>query len=113
MTCGKDNLLRLVDVRTFEVRSTLSAPTFVVGGAWATACLAPSEALAAAGSADGSVLVWELGGGRSALAAKLREGGGGTRGGPGDAVVACAWSPAGFPMGSCTKGGTVTFWGGK
>ena len=39
LTCGKDNVLRAVDVRRFELRHTLSAPTFVVGGAWATACL--------------------------------------------------------------------------
>lgn len=39
LTCGKDNLLRTVDVRTFEVRHSLMAAGFSLGGAWASACL--------------------------------------------------------------------------
>lgn len=123
LTCGKDNLLRAVDVRSFEVRATLSAPNrFVVGGAWCTACLSPNEALASAGSADGSVFVWDVA--MRAVVCQLREGrggsgsGGGTPrgnsgGGGGGTVVACGWSPAGLPLVSCTKEGAVTFWGNR
>ena len=210
LTCGKDNLLRCVDVRRFEarkapncadpqrcraaasthvhlmparadthcppclpplpaplclpplpaplacppspaplplqVRHTLSAPSFNVGGAWTAACLrcdrvwawvqvllqhwpapllsflvttstacallrrpllpacccSPSEKQAAAGSADGTVLLWDLA--TSAVAARLRD--------PRQhqPAVACAWCPLGLPLVSSDKGGGLTFW---
>lgn len=145
LTCGKDNLLRCVDARRFEVRCvdlhplklrrwagsgaaqvpagwgapgsnltlhaaapqvlhTLSAPSFSVGGAWAAACLSPTEQQAAAGGADGVVFLWDLA--RSAVAARLRE--------PKQhqPAVACAWSPLGLPLVSCDKAGTLSFWTG-
>ncbi|KAL4437310.1 hypothetical protein ABPG75_004449 [Micractinium tetrahymenae] len=103
LTCGKDNLLRCVDVRRFEVRHTLSAPSFTVGGAWTSACLSPTEHQAAAGSADGTVFLWDLG--RAAVAARLRE--------PKQTqpAVACCWCPLGLPLVSCDKAGGLTFWG--
>ncbi|GAB4821419.1 hypothetical protein N2152v2_008465 [Parachlorella kessleri] len=103
LTCGKDNLLRAVDVRSFEVRHTLAAPGFNLGGAWAGACLSPSQKYAAAGSADGTVFVWDLP--RQALATRLR-------GGPklASSAVACAWAPTGAPLATCDKAGAVTLW---
>ncbi|PSC73673.1 autophagy-related 16 [Micractinium conductrix] len=104
LTCGKDNLLRCVDVRRFEVRHTLSAPAFTVGGAWTSACLSPSEQQAAAGSADGTIFLWDVP--KGSVAARLRE--------PKQAhsAVACAWCPLGLPLVSSDKAGGLTFWGG-
>lgn len=102
LTCGKDNLLRCVDIRRFEVRHTLSAPSFTVGGSWTAACLSPTETQAAAGSAEGTVFVWDLA--KSAVASRLRD--------PKQrqSLVACAWSPLGLPLVSCDKAGGITFW---
>ena len=60
LTCGKDNCLRVVDARTFQVQQTLTAPGFSVSTTWCTACLSSNESHAAAGSANGSVFVWEV-----------------------------------------------------
>lgn len=60
LTCGKDNCLRLVDARSFQVRKTLSAPGFMVATTSCTACLSPDETHAAAGSSNGTVFVWEV-----------------------------------------------------
>lgn len=111
LTCGRDNLLRLLDLRTFAVRATLGAPTFEVGGPWAAACLSPDAAHAAAGSRDGAAFVWDVGSG--AVVARLRAGRAreGEAAGEAAAVVACAWSPCGAPLVSCDRGGGVAWWG--
>ncbi len=63
----------------------------------------PNEKYACAGSADGTVFLWDLE--RQALASRLR---GGAK--LNSAVVACAWSPTGVPLATCDKAGTVTIW---
>ena len=50
VTCGRDNVVRVVDLRTFEPRVTLRAPGFAVGAVWTNACLGPDERHAAAGA---------------------------------------------------------------
>ena len=50
LTCGKDNVLKLVDLRMFEERAVLRAPGFAVGAVWTNACLGPDELHAAAGT---------------------------------------------------------------
>lgn len=65
----------------------------------------PTEQQAAAGSADGTVFLWELA--KSALAARLRD--------PKQhqPAVACAWCPLGLPLVSCDKAGAISFWTGR
>ena len=60
LTCGKDNLLKLTDWRSYQVQRTLRAPNFHVGGVWCRACLGADERHAAAGSADGTLHVWSV-----------------------------------------------------
>ena len=50
LTCGKDNVLKVLDMRTFEERAALGAPGFAVGAVWTNACLGPDELHAAAGA---------------------------------------------------------------
>ena len=49
VTCGRDNVVRVLDLRTFEPRATLRAPGFAVGAVWTNASLGPDECHAAAG----------------------------------------------------------------
>jgi hypothetical protein len=49
VSCGRDNVVRVVDLRMFEARATLKAPGFAVGAVWTNACLGPDERHAAAG----------------------------------------------------------------
>ena len=50
MTAGKDNALRVVELRTLKPCATLRAPGFAVGGYWAGLALGPDEKHAAAGA---------------------------------------------------------------
>lgn len=55
LTCGKDNVLKVLDLRTFEERAALRAPGFAVGAVWSNACLGPDERHAAAGAVGSRV----------------------------------------------------------
>ncbi|KAK9787622.1 hypothetical protein WJX73_001530 [Symbiochloris irregularis] len=101
LTCGKDNCVRLVDARTFQVRKTLSAPGFMVATTSCTACLSPDETHAAAGSSNGAVFIWEIESGKAVRT--LRDAG--TQN-----VHVTAWSPLGRPLISLDKSGVMTRW---
>ena len=59
LTCGKDHLLKIVDLQTFKVRQTMRAPGFAVGNTWCSAAIASDERHVTAGSTDGTVYIWE------------------------------------------------------
>lgn len=103
MTAGKDNVVRVVDTRTFRPLALLRAPGFAVGGVWGGCALGPDESHAAAGSYDGTVFVWELA--RNTVVATLN--------GSGNApVLGCSWSPQGSPLASCDSSGAISWWSG-
>lgn len=60
LTCGKDHVLKMVDMRSYQVQAVYRAPGFTVSSAWCRACLGPDDKYLAAGSADGSLFVWEV-----------------------------------------------------
>lgn len=62
----------------------------------------PNEKLAAAGSADGSIFLWDLD--LKSNVGRLRS--------PklSAAAAACTWSPTGVPLATSDKAGTVTLW---
>ena len=60
LRCGRDNLLKPTAWRSFQVQRTLRAPSFHLGGVWCRACIGADERHVAAGSADGTVLVWSV-----------------------------------------------------
>jgi autophagy-related protein 16 len=109
LTCGRDNALRVVDVRTFGVLATMRHAAFRVGTNFARAAWSPDARHVAAGGADGAVCIWQLPAGGAAgeregtLAATLR--------GHAAPVAACAWSPAAAAqLGSCDKAGVTLLW---
>lgn len=65
----------------------------------------PTEQQAAAGSADGTVFLWDIA--KSTVAARLRD--------PKQLqpAVVCAWCPLGLPLVSCDKAGAISFWTGR
>lgn len=102
LTCGKDSTLRLLDARSLGAPlATLRAPGFRAGAPVCTAALGPDSKHAACGSADGTVLVWEVATG--AVARTL-----GRRGGA--PPLAVAWSPQGSPLAVADRGGGVSLW---
>ncbi|KAK9828803.1 hypothetical protein WJX72_002152 [[Myrmecia] bisecta] len=103
LTCGKDNMLKLVDIRTFQVQHSLRAPGFVVGTVWCTASMGPDERHVAAGSTDGSVFVWEVEKGEVVTTLKEPSA---------QSILATCWSPQGTPLVSSDKAGLLMFWNG-
>lgn len=56
---GKDSVLRIMDVRTFEVVNTFEHPEFRTLSNWSAACFSPDGMYVAAGSSSpGTVFVW-------------------------------------------------------
>lgn len=58
LTCGKDHVLKLVDMRTYQVKQTMRAPGFTVNNTWCSATISADERHVASGSVDGRVFIW-------------------------------------------------------
>jgi len=101
LSAGRDNLIQLVDVRTFEVRKTLRSAGLRVAANWSRPCLSPDEQYVAMGSADHRVYLWDAHG------KELAQGG---LKGHAQPVSVCAWSYAGAPLASSDKGGMIMLW---
>lgn len=107
LTCGRDNSLRLLEVRTFTVLATLRSPGFRAASNTARCALSPDGRTAAAGSADGGVYLWDCGGaGRGGAAQQphvLR--------GHAAPVAAVAWAPGGGGrLASADRNGVALIW---
>jgi len=98
LTCGRDNVIRILDFRTLEVSGEISNASFRVGTSWTNPCFSPNQSHIACGGVDGAIFIWSAK--DQILRATLRGH---------DAVVAtCAWSPSG--LASCDKNGKCLLW---
>eukprot|EP00249_Psilotum_nudum_P002541 c15631_g1_i1 orf=223-1749(-) len=101
LTSGRDNIHHMFDVRTLESCNTFRAQGHRLATNWSRSCISPNEDYVAAGSADGTVLVWSKE--TSNLESTLK--GHGT-----SPVLTCAWSDVGKPLVTADKNGSVCFW---
>lgn len=135
---SRDNVLKIIDTRTFETLRVLRHEDYRTFLNWSRACFSPSNAYVAAGSANGQLFVWDAltgavkatlsanapaspsggGGGMGGRATSLSSSGGssgstsGSAGGvagSGGGITNCAWK--GQRLATCTKGGNVCLWG--
>ncbi|KAI9340410.1 WD40-repeat-containing domain protein [Zopfochytrium polystomum] len=58
LTTSRDNSLKLVDIRTYGTLSNFTLDNFRVGMNWSKSCFSPDGFYVAAGSIDGSVVIW-------------------------------------------------------
>ncbi|GBG72542.1 hypothetical protein CBR_g12113 [Chara braunii] len=100
LTNGRDNVLNVFDLRTFEARCTLRAPGYLAPSNWSRACMSPDDKYIAAGSSDSNVYVWSHT--TASLERVLR--------GHTSPVFACAWCDLGRPLVSCDKNGFLLVW---
>lgn len=102
LTASRDNTLKVVDMRTYEVLQSLEDELYRSGINWSRACFSPMGNYAAAGSADGSVVVWNV---QKGTTEKVLEG-------THQRTVSCvAWSPNGEQLTSCDRNGSIALWG--
>ncbi|KAJ3591058.1 hypothetical protein NHX12_009005 [Muraenolepis orangiensis] len=101
LTCSRDDLLKIIDLRTNAVRHTFSAPGFKCGADWTRVCFSPDGSYVVGGSADGGVYVWNvLTGKLDRLLDKNHS----------SAINAVSWSPSGTFVVSVEKGSKAVLW---
>jgi len=102
LTNSRDNTLKLVDIRTHEVIVTMKDENYRNGLNWTRACLSPDSRYAAAGSMDGSIIIWNtLNGKTEKTISKAHE----------SAISACAWNTMGAQFASAgEKDKTLILW---
>jgi len=101
LTNSRDNTLKLLDLRSFEVVHSFKSPGYHVGSNWCRSCFSPDGQQLAAGSSDGRVFTWDV----SKTISQAQ-----TLSGHKGSVVCCAWSRAGLPLASADKNGECVLW---
>ncbi|XP_013929772.1 PREDICTED: autophagy-related protein 16-1 isoform X3 [Thamnophis sirtalis] len=101
LTCSRDDLLKIIDLRINAVKHTFSAPGFKCGSDWTRVVFSPDGNYVAAGSADGSLYIW------SVLTGKVERTLSKHHSNP---INAVAWSPSGAHVVSVDKGNKAVLW---
>ncbi|KAJ2470504.1 hypothetical protein GGI02_002885 [Coemansia sp. RSA 2322] len=93
LTNSYDGTLKLVDARTLEVLTVMSAPGYRPSRNWARASLSPDERFAMAGSIDGRLFVWDANSGDLVRSLDIQK----------SAICDALWSPSGLRVYSAEK----------
>ncbi|XP_070609135.1 autophagy-related protein 16-1 isoform X2 [Erythrolamprus reginae] len=101
LTCSRDDLLKIIDLRNNTVKHTFSAPGFKCGSDWTRVVFSPDGNYVAAGSADGSLYIW------SVLTGKVERTLSKHHSNP---INAVAWSPSGAHVVTVDKGNKAVLW---
>ncbi|XP_077197276.1 protein Atg16l2 isoform X2 [Paroedura picta] len=101
LSCSRDNTLKVIDLRTHNVRQVFRAEGFKCGSDWTKAAFSPDTSYALVGSADGTLFLWntETGSLERTLAA--------VHGSP---VNAVAWAPSGLYIVSVDQCKKLALW---
>ncbi|KAM6122464.1 autophagy-related protein 16-1 isoform 4-T4 [Pterocles gutturalis] len=101
LTCSRDDLLKIIDLRVSAVKQTFSAQGFKCGSDWTRVVFSPDGNYVAAGSADGVLYIWNvLTGKLERTLAKHHS----------SSINAVAWSPVGAHVVSVDKGNKAVLW---
>uniref|UniRef100_A0A3Q1C2T6 Autophagy-related protein 16 domain-containing protein n=1 Tax=Amphiprion ocellaris TaxID=80972 RepID=A0A3Q1C2T6_AMPOC len=99
LTCSRDDLLKIIDLRTNAVRQTFSAQGFKCGADWTRVTFSPDGSYVAGGSADGALYVWNVLTGKLKLLEHHSS-----------AINSVSWSPSGAYVASVEKGSKAILW---
>ncbi|KAM9126995.1 autophagy-related protein 16-1 isoform 1-T1 [Pangshura tecta] len=101
LTCSRDDLLKIIDLRVNAVKQTFSAQGFKCGSDWTRVVFSPDGSYVAGGSADGVLYIWNVLTGKvERTLAKHHS----------SSINAVAWSPAGAHVVSVDKGNKAVLW---
>uniref|UniRef100_A0A8C2Y1F2 Autophagy-related protein 16 domain-containing protein n=1 Tax=Capra hircus TaxID=9925 RepID=A0A8C2Y1F2_CAPHI len=104
LSCSRDDLLKIIDLRINAVRQTFSAPGFKcewVMDAVSLVSSSPDGSYVAAGAAEGSLYIWNVLSGKvEKILSKHHS----------SSINAVAWSPAGSHVVTVDKGSKAVLW---
>ncbi|XP_066522826.1 autophagy-related protein 16-1 isoform X2 [Hoplias malabaricus] len=101
LTCSRDDLVKIIDLRNNAVRQTFSAQGFKCGSDFTRVTFSPDGSYVAAGSADGVLYVWNV------LTGKLDKT---LDKNHSSAINSVSWSPSGTYVVSVEKGSKAVLW---
>ncbi|XP_068959324.1 autophagy-related protein 16-1 isoform X4 [Petaurus breviceps papuanus] len=101
LSCSRDDLLKIIDLRINAVKQTFSAPGFKCGSDWTRVVFSPDGSYIAAGSAEGSLYIWSVLTGKVEKVLSKQHS---------SSVNAVAWSPSGTHVVSVDKGNKAILW---
>ncbi|XP_019961110.2 autophagy-related protein 16-1 [Paralichthys olivaceus] len=101
LTCSRDDLIKIIDLRTNAVRQTFSAQGFKCGADWTRVTFSPDGSYVAGGSADGALYVWNVLTGKVDRTLDRNHN---------SAINAVSWSPSGAYVVSVEKGSKAILW---
>ncbi|XP_042534994.1 autophagy-related protein 16-1 isoform X3 [Dipodomys spectabilis] len=101
LSCSRDDLLKIIDLRTNAVKQTFSAPGFKCGSDWTRVVFSPDGGYVAAGSAEGSLYVWNVLTGKVEKVLSKQHS---------SSINAVAWAPSGLHVISVDKGSKAVLW---
>jgi len=99
---SRDNTLKLIDIRTYDVVKTFSSDNYHNGVNWNRACISPDGTYIAAGTAEGKIIVWNANTGAVEKPVGDRDN---------EALIeGTSWHPIGFQVAAGDKAGALTIW---
>ena len=100
LACSRDDSLKIIDLRTYQIVSTLKSEGFRVAFDYTRACFSPDGQYVMCGAHDGSVYIWNAK--TNVLEKVLKE--------HKTAVVATAWHPTGTLLLSSDRNKHIVLW---
>lgn len=101
LTCSRDDLVKIIDLRSNSVKQTFSAQGFKCGSDFTRVTFSPDGSYVAAGSADGVLYVWNVVTGKVEKALDK---------GHSSSINAVSWSPSGSYVLSVEKSSKAVLW---
>ncbi|RVE65357.1 hypothetical protein OJAV_G00135030 [Oryzias javanicus] len=101
LTCSRDDLLKIIDLRSNAVRQTLSAQGFKCGADWTRVTFSPDGSYVVGGSADGALYIWNVLTGKVDRVLDRNHN---------SAINSVSWSPSGTYVVSVEKGSRAILW---
>lgn len=101
LSCSRDDLVKIIDLRTTAVRQTFSAQGFKCGADWTRVTFSPDGCYVAGGSADGALYVWNVLTGKVDRVLDRNHN---------SAINSVSWSPSGAYVASVEKGSRAILW---
>lgn len=100
LACSRDDSLKVIDIRTYQIVSTFKSDGFRVAFDYSRACFSPDGQYVMCGAYDGSIYIWNAK--TNVLEKVLKE--------HKNAVIATSWHPSGTMLLSSDRNKNVVLW---